>query len=159
MPGRDAPLRPAQETCRHQCRARLACTLTLCWTKEAMPLFWLATVMPALLLKPLAIVFDMLNVPAVTALEPPPPPAPPVPPAAPLPTPPVPVVGLCVPPVAAPPLPPLPPLPPPRPLSRPGRRCPVLPCRGNGWHCRSLPSRRCRCCRRCSRRCRRCRRL
>src|SRR3982074_2758930 len=109
MPGRDARLRPAQVTCRHQCRARLACTLTLCWTKEAMPLFWLATVMPALLLKPLAIVFDMLKVPAVTALEPPPPPAPPVPPVAPLPTPPGPVAGPRAArlPAPAPPLPPV----------------------------------------------------
>ena len=59
-----------------------------------MPLFWLATVIPAPFVKAFEMEFDILKVPAVTVLAPPIPPAPPTPPVAPLPTPPAPDVGL-----------------------------------------------------------------
>ena len=82
---------------------RFAWTLTLCWISDAKPVFWLATVMPALLAKePPLTVFDMSNVPAVTVFWPP------APPTAPLPTPPAPPVPPWPTPPAAPTAPPPP---------------------------------------------------
>lgn len=57
--------------------ARLACTLTLCWIIELMPLFWLAIMIPAADCPTLVMVLAMLKEPALTELLPPAPPVPP----------------------------------------------------------------------------------
>ena len=50
---------------------RLACTFTLCCTSEDMPEFWLETMIPAPLVKLLAMLLDMLKLPASSAIAPP----------------------------------------------------------------------------------------
>lgn len=76
---------PAQAHARAGCliksqtywRRRLDCTLMLCCTIAAMPLFWLAIMMPAADCPTLVIMLDRLKTPPSTLTGPPAPPAPP----------------------------------------------------------------------------------
>src|SRR5688572_28890979 len=81
---------------------RLACTVTPCWIRDAVPLFCAATMMPAADGPALVRLRDL---PRVLASWPPAPPDPPLPP---VPSPPLPPVAL--PPVPPDPLPPDPPV-------------------------------------------------